>query len=114
MKLSSATWATHESDRMRMALTSICPAKMAGAAPSALESQLVRVKIERTIATRPACIMSRSMPKVGRTSMDSTKCLSTSGVVLDAPAEYPQYGADYYALFFADPDGLKLEFVFRG
>ena len=25
--------------------------------------------------------------------------------VLDAPAEYPQYGANYYAVFFADPDG---------
>lgn len=34
-----------------------------------------------------------------------------SARVLDAPAEYPAYGADYYALFFADPDGLKLEFV---
>lgn len=32
--------------------------------------------------------------------------------VLDAPADYPQYGAGYYALFFADPDGLKLEYVF--
>lgn len=31
--------------------------------------------------------------------------------VLDAPAEYPQYGAGYYAVFFADPDGIKLEFV---
>jgi glyoxylase I family protein len=31
--------------------------------------------------------------------------------VLDPPAEYPQYGAGYYAVFFADPDGLKLEFV---
>jgi catechol 2,3-dioxygenase-like lactoylglutathione lyase family enzyme len=31
--------------------------------------------------------------------------------VLDAPADYPQYRAGYYALFFADPDGLKLEFV---
>jgi glyoxylase I family protein len=31
--------------------------------------------------------------------------------VLDAPAEYPQYGKDYYAVFFADPDGLKLELV---
>ena len=31
--------------------------------------------------------------------------------VLDAPADYPQYGAGYYAVFFADPDGLKLEFV---
>lgn len=32
-------------------------------------------------------------------------------VILDPPAEYPAYGAGYYALFFADPDGLKLEFV---
>jgi catechol 2,3-dioxygenase-like lactoylglutathione lyase family enzyme len=31
--------------------------------------------------------------------------------VLDPPADYPQYRAGYYALFFADPDGLKLEFV---
>ena len=34
--------------------------------------------------------------------------------VLDAPAEYPQYnkGRGYYAVFFADGDGLKLEYVF--
>ncbi len=32
-------------------------------------------------------------------------------VVLDPPAEYPAYGEGYYAVFFADPDGLKLEFV---
>ena len=31
--------------------------------------------------------------------------------VLDPPAEYPQYGKDYYAVFFADPDGMKLEVV---
>ena len=33
--------------------------------------------------------------------------------VLDAPADYPQYnnGGGYYAVFFADPDGLKLECV---
>jgi glyoxylase I family protein len=31
--------------------------------------------------------------------------------VLDAPAEYPQYGPNYYAVFFADPDGMKLELV---
>ena len=38
--------------------------------------------------------------------------LVASGVhILDAPADYPDYGAGYYALFFADPDGLKLEFV---
>jgi len=34
--------------------------------------------------------------------------------VLDPPADYPQYnnGQGYYAVFFADPDGLKLECVF--
>jgi catechol 2,3-dioxygenase-like lactoylglutathione lyase family enzyme len=37
--------------------------------------------------------------------------LGTGAHILDAPAEYPDYGAGYYALFFADPDGLKLEFV---
>ena len=32
-------------------------------------------------------------------------------VVLDPPAEYPRYGPRYYAVFFADPDGMKLEVV---
>lgn len=30
--------------------------------------------------------------------------------VLDAPAHYPEYSEGYYAVFFADPDGLKLEY----
>jgi glyoxylase I family protein len=33
--------------------------------------------------------------------------------ILDAPAEYPQYSVGYYAVFFADPDGLKLEYVHK-
>lgn len=33
--------------------------------------------------------------------------------VLDPPAEYSHYGEGYYAVFFADPDGLKLEYVFK-
>jgi len=32
--------------------------------------------------------------------------------VLDPPAHYPDYSGDYYALFFADPDGIKLEVVY--
>ena len=34
--------------------------------------------------------------------------------VLDAPGDYPQYnnGRGYYAVFFVDPDGLKLECVY--
>jgi catechol 2,3-dioxygenase-like lactoylglutathione lyase family enzyme len=33
--------------------------------------------------------------------------------ILDPPADYPEYGQGYYAVFFADPDGLKLEFVYK-
>lgn len=29
--------------------------------------------------------------------------------VLDSPREYPEYGENYYAVFFSDPDGMKLE-----
>ncbi len=32
--------------------------------------------------------------------------------VLDPPADYPQYGPQYYAVFFSDPDGMKLELVY--
>ncbi len=32
--------------------------------------------------------------------------------VLDSPAVYEQYAPRYYAVFFADPDGIKLEYVF--
>lgn len=37
---------------------------------------------------------------------------STAATVLDPPAEY-DYTPGYYAVFFADPDGLKLEVVFE-
>jgi glyoxylase I family protein len=40
--------------------------------------------------------------------------LQTFGAtILDPPADYPEYnqGKGYYAVFFSDPDGLKLEYV---
>lgn len=39
--------------------------------------------------------------------------LSINAAILDPPADYPRYGDGYYAVFFADPDGLKLEYVFQ-
>jgi catechol 2,3-dioxygenase-like lactoylglutathione lyase family enzyme len=33
------------------------------------------------------------------------------GTILDAPREYPEYAPGYYAVFFTDPDGIKLEAV---
>lgn len=39
--------------------------------------------------------------------------LGIKATVLDPPADYPEYGEGYYAVMFADPDGLKLEYVFE-
>jgi len=33
------------------------------------------------------------------------------GAILDAPREYPEYAQGYYAVFFTDPNGIKLEAV---
>ncbi|KAG0038231.1 hypothetical protein BGZ82_000742 [Podila clonocystis] len=34
------------------------------------------------------------------------------GHILDAPSMYPDYGPHYYAIFFTDPDGIKLELAY--
>lgn len=52
---------------------------------------------------------------VSRADVDALyeKLTAFGATILDAPADYPQYnnGRGYYAVFFADPDGLKLEYV---
>lgn len=35
--------------------------------------------------------------------------LAACGVARTEPARYPEYAPDYYALFFEDPDGIRLE-----
>lgn len=35
--------------------------------------------------------------------------LEMGAAIVDPPAAYPGYGEGYYAVFFRDPDGLKLE-----
>ena len=32
--------------------------------------------------------------------------------IYDKPLSYPEYTKDYYAVFFADPDGIKLEVAY--
>ena len=51
-----------------------------------------------------------------RSFVDSVhqKLVEWGVTVLDAPAEYPQYEPGYYAVFFLDPDGIKLEVVHIG
>jgi catechol 2,3-dioxygenase-like lactoylglutathione lyase family enzyme len=50
------------------------------------------------------------------TSRDEVDALARAltergATVLDPPREYPEYVPGYYAVFFADPDGIKLELV---
>ena len=33
-------------------------------------------------------------------------------LLIDPPKLYPQYAPDYYAVFFRDPDGIKLEVAY--
>lgn len=40
------------------------------------------------------------------------KLVKFGATILDSPQEYADYGAGYYAVFFADPDGMKLEYAF--
>jgi len=37
--------------------------------------------------------------------------LAALGIDASTPRLYPEYAADYYATFFTDPDGLRLEIV---
>lgn len=40
-----------------------------------------------------------------------SKALRTNGIETTAPDFYPEYAPDYYATFFDDPDGIRLEVV---
>ncbi len=41
------------------------------------------------------------------------KIVSAGAQIVEPPKYYPQHGEHYYALFFKDPDGIKLEVVFE-
>lgn len=48
-----------------------------------------------------------------RAQIDALACdvETWGGTILDPPREYPEYVPGYYAVFFTDPDGIKLELV---
>ena len=60
-----------------------------------------------------ACRHPRSRSPTQRPDCDTVP-LTLRAMILHPPAEYPQYnkGRGYYAVFFADPDSLKLECVY--
>ncbi|GJJ73589.1 hypothetical protein EMPS_05947 [Entomortierella parvispora] len=42
-----------------------------------------------------------------------SKNVHAKSTILDKPADYPQYVPGYYAVFFTDPDGIKLEIAYK-
>jgi len=44
---------------------------------------------------------------------DCHRILAALGLSPTAPARYPEYNPEYYATFFEDPDGIRLEIVSR-
>jgi len=42
---------------------------------------------------------------------EAARLLREAGVETSAPSLYPEYAPDYYAIFFTDPDGIRLEIV---
>ncbi len=42
---------------------------------------------------------------------EAARELGALGVPASEPRRYPEYAADYYATFFSDPDGIRLEIV---
>lgn len=41
------------------------------------------------------------------------KVVETGAEIVNSPQFYPQHGESYYALFFKDPGGIKLEIMFE-
>jgi glyoxylase I family protein len=40
---------------------------------------------------------------------EAARRFSEAGIICSAPQFYPEYAPDYYASFFSDPDGIRLE-----
>ncbi len=67
----------------------------------------------RMTAIPRACITWRGTRRTGATSDALFALLGRIGAtILDAPKHYPEYSEGYYAVFFADPDGMKLEYCY--
>ena len=68
-------------------------------------------RASRTTATRSGCTTSRSRRRRARPSTSVRGGSSEAGAEIESgPKEYA-YQLGYYAVFFYDPDGIKLEIV---
>jgi len=54
------------------------------------------------------CIKARSKEEVDRIY----EMIKDETHIFDPPQKYPKYTPEYYAVFFSDPDGIKLEVAY--
>lgn len=55
------------------------------------------------------CLKARSIGIVNRIYQS---LLKKGAFIFDAPQKYPEYTDKYYAVYFSDPDGIKLEVAY--
>jgi catechol 2,3-dioxygenase-like lactoylglutathione lyase family enzyme len=102
------------------AWTALTPARPAGASPTA-PGGFFTIALKAAHPERRTAAHDRHAPGLhhlafhadSRADVDDFHFVVGIGAtVLDPPAEY-DYTPGYYAVFFADPDGIKLEVVFE-
>ena len=74
--------------------------------------KLMHEKVHRR---RPGSIHHLAFRASSREEIDAIYPLirAIGAYIVDPPKYYPQHGEKYYALFFKDPDGIKLEVMFE-
>ncbi len=92
-------------------------------AVAAYESRAARFALYLAPAKRGAAPVDRYAPGLHHLSFEvgsraevdlvHRELVAMGAEVLDPPADYPHYREQFYAVYFADPDGIKLEVAFR-
>jgi catechol 2,3-dioxygenase-like lactoylglutathione lyase family enzyme len=80
---------------------------------SSPRSALAKESVHRR---RPGALHHLAFRAASRAEVDRfhEQLLELDADIVEPPRVYPQHGADYYAVFFKDPGGVKLEVMFEG
>lgn len=91
----------------------VCEWDLKGREPFGASIGIRKAKTQRTHDGYSPGLQHLAWRVESRAAVDAVHALLVEqGItVLDPPAHYPDYSGDYYAVFFADPDGIRLEVV---
>ena len=106
--LGAARLARDQRGRRRARRDDLVPAAAAARSIGLREAQSDR---RRTTATASACTTSRSRRRRARAVDERAEWLRANGAMLESEPQEYTYMPGYYAVFFYDPDGMKLEIL---